>query len=81
MSWHLSRWIYLSQVIVQRVTLASILSLAVAGCPLESGRGSRLSRPGSRWTWALAARSPSTPGFAVQLALTLLLLGLCFFIP
>ena len=31
MSQHLSRWTYLSQVIVQRATLVSMLSLAVAG--------------------------------------------------
>ena len=31
MSEHIARWMYLSQVIVQRATLGSILSLAVAG--------------------------------------------------
>ena len=31
MSPHLSRWVYLSQVVVQRTTLAFLLSLAVAG--------------------------------------------------
>ena len=31
MSEHIARWTYLSQVIVQRATLVSILSLAVAG--------------------------------------------------
>jgi hypothetical protein len=31
MSQHRSRWMYLSQVIVQRLTLASLLSLAAAG--------------------------------------------------
>ena len=79
MSQHIARWTYLSQVIVQRVTLVSILSLAVAGA-----------------AWSLAAAFGFAPwlrldvglngvsadaGFAVQLALTLLLLGLCFFVP
>ena len=79
MSQHIARWTYLSQVIVQRVTLVSILSLAVAGA-----------------VWSLAAAVGFAPwlrldvglngvsadaGFAVQVALTLLLLGLCFFVP
>ena len=79
MSQHIARWTYLSQVIVQRATLVSILSLAVAGA-----------------IWSLAAAVGFAPwlrldvglggvsidaGLAVQLALTLLLLGLCFFIP
>ena len=79
MSQHIARWTYLSQVIVQRVTLVSILSLAVAGA-----------------VWSLAAAVGFAPwlrldvglggvsidaGLAVQLALTLLLLGLCFFVP
>jgi hypothetical protein len=79
MSQHIARWAYLSQVIVQRATLVSILSLAVAGA-----------------VWSLAAAVGIAPwlqldvglggvatnaGLAVQLALTLLLLGLCFFVP
>jgi hypothetical protein len=79
MSQHIARWTYLSQVVVQRATLVSILSLAVAGA-----------------VWSLAATVGLVPwlrldiglgdtsvdaGVAVQLGLTLLLLGLCFFVP
>jgi hypothetical protein len=80
MSQHLSRWIYLSQVIVQRLTLASLLFLAAASS-----------------TWCIAAAVGVAPwlqlavglggealvdaGRAVQLALTLFVLGLCYFVP
>ncbi len=79
MSQKLSHWMYLSQVIAQRVTLVSMLSLAMAS---------------ALWTVAAAAGLvpwlelqvalggvPVDAGIAVQLALTLLLLGLCFFVP
>jgi hypothetical protein len=79
MAQQIARWTYLSQVIVQRATLASILLLAISGV-----------------VWSLAAAVGFAPwlrldvglgdvstdaGVAVQLALTLLLLGLCFFVP
>lgn len=79
MSQQFARWTYLSQVIVQRATLVSILSLAVAGA-----------------LWSLAAAVGFAPwlqlnvgmgdvsvdaGPVIQLVLTLLLLGLCFFVP
>ncbi len=79
MSQQIARWTYVSQVIVQRVTLVSILALAVAGL-----------------AWSLAAAVGFAPwlhldvglggvatdaGQAIQLGLTLFLLGLCFFIP
>ena len=79
MSQQFARWTYWSQVIIQRATLASLASLAVAGA-----------------LWSLAAALGFAPwlglnvdlggisvdaGHVVQLALTLLLLGLCFFIP
>jgi hypothetical protein len=79
MAWHVSRWAYLVQVFVQRATLVSILILAIAGT-----------------LWSLVAALGLIPwlsldvglgdtsvdaGLVVQLALTLLLFGLCFFIP
>jgi hypothetical protein len=79
MSQQIARWTYLSQVVVQRATLVSILSLALAGA-----------------VWSLAATVGLLPwlrldvglgdtsidaGVAAQLGLTLLLLGLCFFVP
>ena len=76
MSWYLSRWSYLSQVIVQRVTLVSILSLAVAGALWSLAAAVGLA-PGFGWTWPW--RLPADAGPAVQLAPTLLLFGLCFF--
>ena len=39
----LSRWSYWSQVIVQRMTLALLLSIAAAGTPLEHRCDGRLS--------------------------------------
>ena len=47
MSEHIARWTYLSQVIVQRATLVSILSLAAAGA-LWSLAAQSASRRGSR---------------------------------
>ena len=80
MSWHLSRGVYLSQVIVQRATLASILSLAAAGA-LWSLAAAVGFAPWLQMDVGLGGAVSVDAGFAVQLALTLLLLGLCFFIP
>jgi hypothetical protein len=80
MSWHLSRGIYLSQVIVQRATLVSILSLAAAGA-LWSLAAAVGFAPWLQMHVGLGGAVSVDAGFAVQLAVTLLLLGLCFFIP
>ena len=79
MSQHIARWTYLSQVIVQRVTLVSILSLAVAGAAWSLAAAVGLA-PWLRLDVGLGGASIDA-GFAVQVALTLLLLGLCFFVP
>ena len=80
MSWYLSRWSYLSQVIVQRATLVSIVSLAAAGA-LWSLAAAVGFAPWLRLDVGLGGALPVDAGFAVQLALTLLLFGLCFFVP
>jgi hypothetical protein len=79
MSQHIARWTYLSQVIVQRATLVSILSLAVAGAVWSLAAAVGLA-PWLRLDVGLGGVSTDA-GFAAQLALTLLLLGLCFFVP
>ena len=79
MSQHIARWMYLSQVIVQRATLVSILSLALAGALWSLAAAVGIA-PWLRLDVGLGGASADA-GFAVQLALTLLLLGLCFFIP
>ena len=79
MSEHIARWTYLSQVIVQRATLVSILSLAVAGAIWSLAAAIGFA-PWLRLDVGLGGASIDA-GLAVQLALSLLLLGLCFFIP
>jgi cell division septum initiation protein DivIVA len=79
MSEHIARWTYLSQVIVQRATLVSILSLAIAGS-IWSLAATVGFAPWLRLDVGLGS-VPIDAGVAVQLALSLLLLGLCFFIP
>jgi hypothetical protein len=69
----LSRWFYWLQVVVQRLTLGCLLSLSVAAA-----------------LWSIAAAAGFAPwlqfgggmtGIGIQLALTCLLIGLCFFVP
>ena len=79
MSQCIARWTYLTQIIVQRVTLVSILSLAVAGAVWSIAAAFGFA-PWLQLDVALGGISADA-GLAVQLALTLLLLGLCFFIP
>ena len=79
MSQQIDRWMYLSQVIVQRVTLACIVSLAVTGVVWSLAAAVGFA-PWLRLDVGLGAVSTDA-GLAVQLALTLLLLGLCFFVP
>ena len=80
MSEHIARWTYLSQVIVQRATLVSILSLAAAGA-LWSLAAAVGFAPWLQLNVGLGGTGSVDAGLAVQLALSLLLLGLCFFIP
>ena len=79
MSQHFARWMYLSQVIVQRVTLVCIVSLAVAGIVWSLAAVVGLV-PWLRLDVGLGGLSANA-GPAVQLALALLLFGLCFFVP
>ena len=79
MSQQIARWTYQSQVMVQRATLVSILSLAVAGAVWSLGAAIGFA-PWLRLDVGLGDVSTDA-GTAVQLALTLLLLGLCFFVP
>ena len=74
MSQHIARWTYLSQVIVQRATLVSILSLAVAGAiwslaaavGFAPGSGSMLAWVASRSTPGLPFSSPSRCSFSAS---------------
>ena len=79
MSQHFARWMYLSQVIVQRVTLVCIVSLAVAGIVWSLAAVVGLA-PWLRLDVGLGGLSADA-GPAVQLTLAVLLFGLCFFVP
>jgi hypothetical protein len=80
MSEHAYGWIYLSQAIVQRLTLASILGLAFAAAAWTVGAIVGAA-PWLELEIALAGREPFDGGIAVQVVTTLLLVGLCFFVP
>ena len=79
MSQHIARWTYLSQVIVQRATLASFLSLALAGAVWSLAAAIGFA-PWLRLDVGLGGVSTDA-GPVVQFTLTLLLFGLCFFVP
>ena len=79
MAQQIDRWMFLSQVIVQRVTLVSLLSLAFAGAAWVLAAAVGLA-PWLRLDVGLGGVSTDA-GPAIQLGLTLFLLGLCFFIP
>jgi hypothetical protein len=75
----LSHWSFWSQVVVQRLTLALLLLLAVGGLLWSAAAAAGV----APWL-ELPARlggQPVDAGPAVQLALTALLVGLCFFVP
>ena len=76
----LSRWLYLSLVIVQRLTQACLLGLAVAGCLWSAAAAAGLA-PWLQLAVGLGGDAPLEAGPAVQLTVTFLLLGLCFFVP
>ena len=79
MAQQIDRWMFLSQVIVQRVTLVSLLSLAFAGAAWALAAVVGLV-PWLRLDVGLGGVSTDA-GPAIQFGLTLFLLGLCFFIP
>ena len=79
MAQQIDRWMFLSQVIVQRVTLVSLLSLAFAGAVWALAAAVGLA-PWLRLDVGLGGVSTDA-GPAIQFGLTLFLLGLCFFIP
>lgn len=76
----LSRWSYWSQVIVQRLTLALLLSLGAAGGLWSISAAAGLA-PWLQLQVGLGGAAPVDAGTAIQLTLTSLLLGLCFFVP
>ena len=71
---------YLSQVIVQRITLVSLISVAVAGSLWCIAAAVGLA-PWLQLGVGLGRSAPVDAGMTVQLALTMLVLGLCFFVP
>ena len=76
----LSVWSHWSQVIVQRLTLALLVSLGAAGGLWSISAAAGL----ASWLQLQVGFGGSAPidaGIAVQLSLTALILGLCFFIP
>ena len=79
MAQQIDRWMFLSQVIVQRVTLVSLLSLAFAGAAWVVAAVVGLA-PWLRLDVGLGGVTTDA-GPAIQFGLTLFLLGLCFFIP
>ena len=76
----LSRWSYWSQAIVQRLTLALLLSLATAGGLWSISAAAGLV-PWLQLQVELGGSAPVEAGIAIQLTLSALLLGLCFFVP
>jgi hypothetical protein len=76
----LALWSCRSQVIVQRLTLAALVSLAAAGAMWSAAATLGL-LPWPQIAVGLGGAAPVDAGVAVQLTLTLLLLGLCFFVP
>ena len=79
MSQQLARWMYFSQLIVQRAALALILSLALAGAVWSLAAAAGFA-PWLQLPVGLGG-APVDAGPAVQLILTALLLGLFFFVP
>ena len=76
----LTRWSYLSQVIVQRLSLALLLALAAAASLWSISAAVGLA-PWLQLPVGLGGAAPVDAGTASQLSLTALLLGLCFFVP
>ncbi len=76
----LSEWSYWSPIIVQRLTLALLVSLATA-MGLWSISATAGLAPWLQLQVGFGGAAPVDPGIAVQLTLTALLLGLCFFVP
>jgi hypothetical protein len=79
MSLHAYRWASVSQGIIQRLTLVLILGLAVAATAWSIAAVAGLA-PWLEIGISLGG-APVDAGTEIQLVLTLLLLGLCFFVP
>ena len=75
-----SRWSHWSQMVVQRLTLALLLSLVVVGGFWSVSAAAGLT-PWLQLQVGLGGAAPVDAGIAIQLTLTALLLGLCFFVP
>lgn len=71
---------FLSQVIVQRLTLALLLSLGAAGLGWTVAAAAGIC-PWLELQVGLGGTDPVDAGAAIQLVLTALLVGLCFFVP
>jgi hypothetical protein len=80
MSQHLPRWMYLSQAIVQRLTMAALLLLAAAGTVWCVAAALGFA-PWLQLGVGLGGEAPVDAGKAVQIGLTLFVLGLCYFVP
>jgi len=76
----MSRWLYLSLVIVQRLTQACLLGLAVVGFLWGAAAVAGLA-PWLELAVGLGGDAPVDAGPAIQMTVTFLLLGLCFFLP
>ena len=74
----LSRWSHLSQVIVQRMTLALLLSLAAAGTLWSIAATVGLA---SWLELQVGFGATVDAGTAIQLTFTAMFIGLCFFVP
>ena len=79
MAQQIDRWMFLSQVIVQRVTLVCFCRLPLPGPPGSLAAAVGLA-PWLRLDVGLGGVSTDA-GPAIQFGLTLFLLGLCFFVP
>jgi hypothetical protein len=76
----LSRWFYWLQIIAQRLTLGCLLSLSVVAV-LWSVAAAAGFAPWLQFAVGLGGTTAVDAGMGIQLALTFLLLGLCFFVP
>jgi hypothetical protein len=79
MSQHLARLMDLSQVVLQRLTLAAVVVLATAGMLWSAAAAAGLAPWLSLGVGLGGARVDA--GLPIQLGLTALVIGLCFFVP
>jgi hypothetical protein len=75
-----SRWMHLSQAIMQRLTLALLVALAASASLWTISAVVGL-LPWLGLELRLGGEGPFDAGMAVQLIVTAILVGLCFFIP